>query len=231
MAGKNIALCLKFLFKQSAHDKVWSLGNGILEARKPIVMKRLFSGLFLGICLLTPPVYGQIDPYKSSRAFNGDLFDVKVYDSESKSYFEMKKGNIVGSYLQALTYAKSQSYRGVRGRLAVIRSKQTQEFINRTFRPFTETWIGLRLQCRSRKLVWVTGKIIARNKDYTNWGQRWHYPDSYLPCKSKGSGGDRFNNIFAGIGLVPFRGVIRWWAMAPGHAVRRAIVEYPTGKP
>ena len=102
-----------------------------------------------------PATRGETDPYESKRDYYGDLFDVKVYDPHSKSYFEMKRGWRVGRYQQAFAFARSQSYNGIRERLAVIQSKQTQKFINRTFRPFTETWIGLRLRCRPRGLIWV----------------------------------------------------------------------------
>ncbi len=102
-----------------------------------------------------PATRGETDPYKSKRDYYGDLFDVKVYDPHSKSYFEMKRGWRVGRYQQAFAFPRSQSYNGIRRRLAVIQSKQTQKFINRTFRPFTETWIGLRLRCRPQGLIWV----------------------------------------------------------------------------
>lgn len=187
------------------------------------------SAFFLMIVAL--PARGEIDPYKSLRTHYTDLFNVKVYNSHSKSYFEMKRGTIVSKFQTARAYARSQSFKGVRGRLAVIDSKETQQFISRIFQPYTETWIGLRLTCRPRRLIWITGKEIDRAKDYTNWGAQWHYERKYLPCKgSSRTGGDRFNSLFAGIALYPFRGVIRWWAIAPGHGVRRALIEYPTGK-
>ncbi len=195
--------------------------------------KRLMLMILFLSLPLAPMANGETDLYKSSREYRGDLFNTKVYDPHSKSYFEMKSGLMVGRYQDAHTYAKSQSYKGTAGRLAIIKSKETQLFINRIFRPSTETWIGLRLTCRPRSLVWNTGEVINRETDYTNWGLQWHYPDKFIPCSGGrgASGGNAYNGLFAGIALIPYRGVIRWWAVAPGHGMNRALIEYPAGKP
>lgn len=201
-----------------------------------IVVRNWVTCAFLGLFLLIPDVRGATDPYKSKRAHYGVLYDVKVYNPDTKSYFELKERAGGFPFQVANAFAKSQIFRGVRGRLAVIDSMKTQNFINRVIRPpakkWGETWIGLRLTCRPRKLVWVTGKVINKEKEFTNWGRRWHYRKSYLPCQSRAAtGGDRYNHIFAGIALHAHQGVMRWWAIAPGHYVRRALIEYPTGKP
>jgi Lectin C-type domain len=209
-----------------------------LKMEGGVVTIKLIGGVFLGLFLISPTAYGQSDPYKSKRGFYGELYDVKVYNPETKSYFEMKQGKIVSAYQIAHNFAKSQFYKGARGRLAIIKSKRTQEFINRILRPprksWGETWIGLRMTCRPRKLVWNTGEVLDREKDYSNWGKQWHYPDKFLPCTppNRGyTGNNRYNAIYAGIALRTYKGILRWWAIAPAHFVSRALIEYPTGKP
>lgn len=197
--------------------------------------KRLITCAFLGIILIIPTAHGETDPYKSQRRIVGPnndvLVDVPIYDPHSKSYFKFvyTAGAKRGDYGALLVFARSQFFKGVRGRLAVIRSRETQDLINKVLRPPPETWIGLRMNCRGRKLYWVTGEKFDRKKDYTNWGQEWKYRDKYLICQPGYAHID--SRKYAGIALVNYRGVNRWWAIAPGHFTFKAIIEFPTGKP
>ena len=183
---------------------------------------RIATLLLLVLFWFPTITYGQSDLYRTLRNNRGELFDTNVYDPHSKSYFGLYRIQS-GSYENANNYARSRTFKGVRGRLAVVRSKETQNFIVRTFRPPDETWIGLRMFCQSRKLRWVTGEDLVRGKHFTNWGRRWHYDDKYPPCKGGG-----INSLFAGIALVRDYSVVRWWAIAPAHFTTSLLIEFPT---
>ena len=66
----------------------------LIDLDGEITMKNIVSYAFLALFLLTSSTVGATDPYKSSREYRGDLFDIKVYDPHSKSYFEMKSGPV-----------------------------------------------------------------------------------------------------------------------------------------
>lgn len=167
------------------------------------------------------------DPYKAFRNYDGALVNRPVYDPISKSYFELveTKGGL--SYERAMRFARTKTFRNVRGRLAIIRSGETQKFLDRIFRPDGEAWFGLRLYCPGRVLFWTDGKTLKRGKDYVNWGPKWHYARNYLPCKPGAK--------YAGVTLSPADKAgyvgkgLRWFAIAPRHAVAYSIIEYPTG--
>ena len=201
---------------------VW---KSFLSVCRAIFAKGFRSFLFsVSLCLLLwiGPAWAEKDYLGSLRSYGGQLFNVPVYDPNSRSYFELRRFGIRGAnWSEASRLARSKIFKGVRGRLAVIRSRETNEFIVKVIRPPDETWIGLRLFCKGRKLFWVDGRLLS-GKDYKNWGRRWHYPDRYYPCKERAK--------YAGIGYVRYQGVPRWWAMAPAHRTRAYLVQYPTGK-
>ncbi len=185
---------------------------------------RIATLLLLVLFWFPTITYGQSNLYKTLREFGGELFNISVYDPHSKSYFGLYRIQR-GSYENANNYARSRIFKGARGRLAVVRSKETQNFIARTFRPPNETWIGLRMFCQSRKLRWVTGEELVRGKHFTNWGRRWRYDDKYTPC----AGPLAMNTLFAGIALVrDDYSVVRWWAIAPDHFTTSLLIEFPT---
>ena len=191
-------------------------------------MRRRVLYSVLMVLALTSTVLAQTDPYKDKREhYTGRLWNFPVYDPSSKSYFELVEVK-KGTWPVARAFAMRQVFNGVRGRLAIIKSKDTQDFLVKTFRPPKEVWIGLRMFCFRRQFIWVTGERLDRRKDYQNWGREWHYRDRYTPCK----GGPRtMNGQYAGITLAPFEGVVRWFAIQPQHAVNVAFIEYPTGRP
>ena len=196
-------------------------------------MRPLYLLLLVISVIFVPPSWADTDPYKSQRRIVGVskdvLIDVPVYDSHSKSYFKFVYSKNHGRWDSMNTFAQSQFFKGVRGRLAVIRSQETQNFINQVIRPPNETWIGLRIYCRGRKLYWVTGEKIDRKNDYTNWGKEWQYKNKYTICRNSASFVK--SRLFGGIALVRYRGVIRWWAIIAGHGTNRGLIEFPTGKP
>lgn len=173
-------------------------------------------------------VTGGVDPYEAKRSYGGVLYDTPVYDPISKSYFELiKTPGPAHTYRGAMKFAKMKKFKGIRGRLAIIRSRETQQFLNRTLRPKSEAWIGLRMFCHRRVLFWSDGKIHNRRKGYVNWGPKWHYAKDFQPCKR----GQKYAGVtLAPIGQAGYAGKgLRWFAIAPTHGVKIAIIEYPTG--
>ena len=168
-----------------------------------------------------------IERYEARRSYGGVLFNTPIYDPATRSYFELIETRGGASYGRALRAARKRTYKGVRGRLAVIRSQTTQQLINRVFRPDGEAWIGLRLFCSRRVLLWSDGQRLDKREDYVNWGPQWHYASTYMPCKGR--------DKYAGVTLSPIRQAgyagtgLRWFAIAPRHAVSYSIIKYPTG--
>lgn len=188
-------------------------------------MKRII--LFLAICIVSIPnhVSGADDPYASRRAYEGQLYDTIVYDPHSKSYFELVKRQ--AGFSDAWQFARTRSFKGVRGHLATIRSRETWEFLLQTLRPRgNETWIGLRMACRGRTLIWVDGKKLDRRKDYANWGSAWHYKREYRPCKGRDAYGGVVLNTLQRAGYSGK--AIKWFVIEPGHGVMDMLIEYPT---
>lgn len=196
--------------------------------RRPILPAIVVLTLSLpGASLAAGHQNDKSDPYKASRNYEGALVNKPVFEPTSKSYFELAEIEGGLSYERAMRFARTKTFRNVRGRLAVIRSRQTQGFLDSIFRPDGEAWIGLRLYCPGRVLFWTDGKTLKRGKDYVNWGPNWHYVRNYIPCKP----GEKY----AGVTLSPVDKAgyvgkgLRWFAIAPRHAVAYLIIEYPTG--
>ena len=192
-----------------------------------IVAAIVFILLLGKIAYAAHPNGDDADSYKQLRNYEGALVNKPIYDPASKSYFELLeiKGGV--PYGRAVRIARSKIFNGIRGRLATIRSKETQHRLDSTLRPDGEAWIGLWMFCSGRVLLWSDGKNFRKGKDFVNWGPVWHYTKSYIPCKS----GDKY----AGVTLAPVDKAgyvgkgLRWFAIAPSHAVAYLIIEYPTG--
>lgn len=151
-------------------------------------------------------------------------FGHPIYNPETKSYFELRGDNSEGYWQKALTRARALSYKGARGRLAVIKSSDTHAFLSRTFRIKEETWIGLQYWCKYRKLLWITGELHDRTA-FAPWSSLWERPDPIAPCESAATIRDGFMPIYY---LSHSQG-FRWQAVGSGKGFKRYFVEYPTG--
>ena len=81
-------------------------------------------------------------------------------DPRTGSYFELRLNRIAHPYWHlAKELAVEKTYKGRRGRLAVVKDPETLGFIREHFRFNEEAWIGLQFYCKFRKLVWVSGEI------------------------------------------------------------------------
>ncbi|MGE0744114.1 MAG: C-type lectin domain-containing protein [Rhodospirillales bacterium] len=159
------------------------------------------------------------------------LYNTPVYHAETKSYFELvpvphghsmrDKSSPETDWTHAMRFAAGRMFKETRGRLAVIKSQDTNDFLVRTFDPPQSAWFGLRFFCGVRKLIWVTGDVHPPN-GFKNWGPTWQAPGD-APC----AGGQQW----APIALARTDAGFRWEARGQAKEFFYYLVEYPTGKP
>ena len=167
-----------------------------------------------------------------------ELLNTPVYDPASKSYFEMvngRNGLVVGygshegpKWSEAYSLAEERVYKGVRGRLAVVKSNATHEFLMRTFQPETNVWIGLRYWCLSEKLQDVTGAYLDKST-FMPWAQNWR-PDPFTCELDPYTHRPRADNYMP----IAYNGIgsgFRWFGETPSKRFYYFFVEYPTGSP
>lgn len=166
-------------------------------------------------------------------AGGGPVYEKPIYDPASKSYFELvhvRKAEAPSAAIPALDFqhalasASSRTYKGVRGRLAVVDSRETHEFIMLNLRPDAETWIGLRYYCKLRKLKWSNGTFMSRNS-FQAWHTSWDQSGN-AGCVRNAGEADWMPVAYTSV-AEGFR-----WVAKGAHKVYTALlVEYPTGKP
>lgn len=176
-------------------------------------------GSIVGACI----VAASAAAWAGSAQFTAKAVPGPIYNETSKSYFELRfDGGIVdGTWDNVVDFATRRSYRGARGRLAIIDDRETMEFIQKTFKLHQAAWIGLRLFCMNRKLVWVNGDTHERYM-YSAWHNKWHR--TYVRCGNQ-------NIDFMPVYLLPTPGGYRRQAAGPAKGFKAYLVEYPTGKP
>lgn len=157
------------------------------------------------------------------------LYDTKVYNPATASYFELKRPGGDFNWNKANEYAERAHYKGVRGRLAVIKNKETQDFLVKTFRP-TISWIGLKYYCRLNALQWVSGEFWPLTS-YANWGTRWNV--SGASPNAEGLAGCDANDGHGvrGVHMWGHEGNYKWNVNGPAKIFYDFFVEYPTGQP
>lgn len=180
----------------------------------------------------------------SSPAPAAPVYNKPFYNPETKSYFELyspdaddPKRNSVRNfgtidYGKAMVLTAKRRYKGSQGRLAVVKTRETHEFLAKHLRPAHSAWIGLRYYCRFKKLMWVNGEVFKVGKDYARWGpQTWRLQGG-SPRSTKISDCYRNDRGF----YLP----VHYWGMsegffwnANGHAkgFNAMIIEYKTGAP
>ena len=174
----------------------------------------------------------------SGTAAGGPLYNVPVYEPETGNYFELRKvepgyssrgrGVPAIGWNKARTLARKSTYRGAKGRLAVVKRRTVNDFLRRTFEPVTGAWIGLRYWCELNKLQWVTGEIHELS-GYANWGSVWRHDGASL------DGGPKVPTCGR---KTPFWPVhywsvdkgFRWNANGNRKEMRAFFIEYPTGE-
>lgn len=143
-----------------------------------------------------------------------------VFDPASGSYFIVR--DMSGEWESADYFARSLKFEGRRGRLAVIRSKQTQEFLKTNLHLDAPTWFGLRYECGSRALVWVDGHVISGH-DFTYWHPKWNR-DPKVHCSNDPNDlGYMPVYLMSSEQGTPFL----WQATGMGKIFERVLVEFP----
>jgi hypothetical protein len=165
------------------------------------------------------------------------LSSVPVYDPASKSYFDLlritkaeerfseRRTNEVTWHV-AQWLAEHKQYKGVPGRLAIIRSADTYFFLLKTFRSELPTWIGLRYICGARELRWVDGKLQPRN-GFEAWRKQWNGAIPGAQCRPPGAGGPPYMPIV----VTPASQGFRWYAQGIAKEYQQYFIEFPTGHP
>lgn len=151
-----------------------------------------------------------------------------VYNPATKSYFQMlKTTGRHGNWPESLEQAYAQTYKGVRGRLAVIDSPETHEFVLRNFDVSRPTWIGLRYWCEFRMLEWVGLRPYSPGDPgrFQAWHPRWWHGEQLCPPNASGPG------AFVGVYYQPTsERTALWQAVGKGKGFGLLLVEYPTGE-
>lgn len=113
---------------------------------------------------------------------DGALYGVPIYFEPNDTYYELvsiksaHRDQIpagVTSWNTVRKLARQHIYKGRRGRLAIVNSKELNDFLRDKFKPDRPTWIGLRYNCKYRKFIWVDGRVLGR-RDYRNFGTPWN---------------------------------------------------------
>jgi hypothetical protein len=181
--------------------------------------RRLVGSLLLLFLLLCGGV-----SYARAAAGAGDP---PVYNPVSKSYFQMLgTTGRHGNWPESLEQARAQTFKGVRGRLAVIDSLETHEFVMRNFDVSHPVWIGLRYWCEFRMLEWVGLRPYSPGDPgrYQAWHPQWSRGDQFCPPNASGPG------AFLGVYYQPISdSSALWQAVRTGKGFGRLLVEFPTG--
>lgn len=158
-----------------------------------------------------------------SQARAGQI-GVPIFDPNTQSYFELRDDNSRQYWREARRLAAVSLYKGRRGRLAVVNSKETNDFLRSNFTLTGPAWIGLRYWCKTRKLRWVTGERHLRT-GYNNWYRPWNR-NPETTCGITGSGAETHG--YMPVYYLPQNFGFRWQAAGPGKGFIRYFVEYPT---
>jgi len=162
------------------------------------------------------------------------LYDKPVYDPDAKRYFALIKlrppnGN---PYYEGMSWgeadadARSKSYNGVQGRMAIVDSVKVHEFLLTTFHANVPAWIGLRYWCNRRQAEWSDGKFLQPG-GFQAWDPVWNQ-DVYS-CKSAA--------VIKGEQYMPVaynsvsQGAFRWIGKGWTKHYLTYFIEFPTGAP
>ena len=155
--------------------------------------------------------------------------DPPIYNPASKSYFQLLTLTTLRKQWRfAHGAALSRTFKGVRGRLAVIDRPETHQFILQNFELKFPMWIGLRYWCRFRMLEW-NGLRPYSPSDPGHF-QAWHpqWTRGNKGCVGKSAEG---RDAVLGVYYQPIgKRNARWQAVGFAKFFGRFLVEYPTGE-
>ncbi len=159
------------------------------------------------------------------------------YNPETRSYFELRFDNVGQAlWTDTLKAVKRLSYKGVPGRLAIVRTFETHNFLMERFRLTQPAWIGLHLDCRTGKLIWSDGNPMQPNEPNL-WHTPWYRVKEWT-CASQRNSVATGKFSLMPVAYTPMKNLenakakqpFRWWATGPHKGYTAYFVEYPTGK-
>jgi len=180
-----------------------------------------------------------------SGASQAGPYNKPIYNPETKTYFELFNPSVKKSgaarasataawrftWEEAEAFAKSRSHNGVRGRLAVVETAETHEFLARRFDLGEPAWIGLRYWCAFRKLQWVTGEIHPLT-GFRRWARPWNLIGDDPRAKPRTAVcNDMRRDSYLPVHYWPTGKGFEWNANSRGQKLSTMFIEYPTGKP
>jgi hypothetical protein len=181
--------------------------------------------LTLAIGLLLLVYIGQLG------AAEGPFPNVPVYNPDSQSYFQLFSDNEnPGNWEAARVRAGQKSFKGIRGRLAVIDNAQTHDFVLRTFdlnRRKISVWIGLRYWCNARLLQWEEQRAYSPSDPghFKIWHAQWSRSDENACNMTKST-----KVGFAPVYYRTIGNVTRWQAVGAAKYFDYYLVEFPEKK-
>lgn len=238
------------------HENVMGLGFAFAEQNmSTYFLRKSICSLVLSHFLLSLGIAGAalgIGAQASAQQPAND-YRAPVYFSSTKSYFELvhvtdedaKSQNVPQNTVIwgiADRLARARTFKGVHGRLAVMRDVETFTFLLSTFQP-NYAWIGLRYWCNARQAQWSDGKLQMPG-DFQAWARNWYrrstpevfnggydlktlFPKGFPP----GNCPDSPDIPYLGVLLLKERDGYHWTAWAGHKGFDHYLCEYPTGKP
>jgi len=173
-------------------------------------------------CGTTRPVPGVAD-------HDGILYDTPVYNEASKRYFALVWARNANDIYRGATWAtanadaRAHAYKGIHGRLAIVDALEIHQFLQHTFHPPCEAWIGLRYWCTPRTLEWSNGQAW-KSGSFQAWDRNWRQDP--FACRSGEKGND-----FMPVAYSSAPNGFRWIGKGKGKEYFAYFIEYPTGQP
>ena len=151
----------------------------------------------------------------------------------TKSYFQLFNDNLQpGTWEAAKSRAAAKIFKGVHGRLAVVDSMETHQFILKNFGlkwPNASVWIGLRYWCSVRMLQWEGGRPYSPSEmsHFRIWHNPWARPESGEGTDSCDMAVSRTKG-FAPVYYRNIGGIVRWQAVGAAKFFPTYLVEFVT---
>jgi hypothetical protein len=195
----------------------------VTHRSKSTMLKHHF-GILVGLLLMAAAHFAYAQQYPDQPP--GQRIGTPVYDPISKKYYALMHVDprpFWNQYDRVEISARSASYGGVQGRLAIVDTLEVHDFLLKTFAPghYQYIWIGLRYLCVSKKLKWSDGHYWKPG-DFQIWDAKWN--QDVFTCSDKNDPND-----WAPISYSP--SMQSWIAKGRGKGWEWYFVEFPTGKP
>lgn len=208
-------------------------GNAYRNMRRHLLVIACYiRNRSMGLNFLKYAIYAVLAPvyfaWSVSFAVSGPD-DPPVYNPMTKSYFQLLTlDKPAKTWRIAKESAESLTYKGARGRLAVVDRLETHRFILENFDFRGPSWIGLRYWCRFRMLEWSGQRPYSPTDPdrFHVWHPQW-YRNEATKCSSNSRSQDNYMPVY----YQPIGEHNAIW-QASGHPkyFNFYLVEFPTGE-